>query len=195
MRRSSPGFRPVIGVGQRRMALGRTAPHRVPVMQFGKSPRKTAHDLTSRIREGDLGVTRAVRRHPNRLNPTPENVGDDCVPRFMDARCHPLVPSGRKSVGHPPALAIERGLPTVRASFSGPDSSTTIQRRFNVWLRSARLQQRLRRSVLELRGEGSNLQHPAPKADVLPIELPRTVTGAAFRLDTRQGSARAEARR
>ncbi len=24
-----------------------------------------------------------------------------------------------------------------------------------------------------LRGEGSNLQHPAPKADVLPIELPR----------------------
>ena len=25
-----------------------------------------------------------------------------------------------------------------------------------------------------LRGEGSNLQHPAPKADVLPIELPRT---------------------
>ena len=23
------------------------------------------------------------------------------------------------------------------------------------------------------RGEGSNLQHPAPKADVLPIELPR----------------------
>jgi hypothetical protein len=26
----------------------------------------------------------------------------------------------------------------------------------------------------EFRGEGSNLQHPAPKADVLPIELPRS---------------------
>ena len=30
-----------------------------------------------------------------------------------------------------------------------------------------------------LRGEGSNLQHPAPKADVLPIELPRTEAVAA----------------
>ncbi len=29
------------------------------------------------------------------------------------------------------------------------------------------------RRPLTLRGEGSNLQHPAPKADVLPIELPR----------------------
>ena len=29
-------------------------------------------------------------------------------------------------------------------------------------------------AVVTLRGEGSNLQHPAPKADVLPIELPRT---------------------
>ena len=29
-----------------------------------------------------------------------------------------------------------------------------------------------------LRGEGSNLQHPAPKADVLPIELPRIAAGS-----------------
>ncbi len=33
-----------------------------------------------------------------------------------------------------------------------------------------------------LRGEGSNLQHPAPKADVLPIELPRTEASARARL-------------
>ena len=31
-----------------------------------------------------------------------------------------------------------------------------------------------------LRGEGSNLQHPAPKADVLPIELPRKETSACI---------------
>ncbi len=29
---------------------------------------------------------------------------------------------------------------------------------------------------IQFRGEGSNLQHPAPKADVLPIELPRSGT-------------------
>jgi hypothetical protein len=29
------------------------------------------------------------------------------------------------------------------------------------------------RSIIRLRGEGSNLQHLAPKASVLPIELPR----------------------
>ena len=28
--------------------------------------------------------------------------------------------------------------------------------------------------LCELAGEGSNLQHPAPKAGVLPIELPAT---------------------
>ena len=33
----------------------------------------------------------------------------------------------------------------------------------------------------ELRGEGSNLQHPAPKADVLPIELPRIVAAVPCR--------------
>ena len=35
-----------------------------------------------------------------------------------------------------------------------------------------------RRRGWPFRGEGSNLQHPAPKADVLPIELPRTAAGA-----------------
>ena len=46
-----------------------------------------------------------------------------------------------------------------------------------------------------LRGEGSNLQHPAPKADVLPIELPRTEARAAQRLDTPRAVPGPEARR
>ena len=40
---------------------------------------------------------------------------------------------------------------------------------------------RVRSGAYELRGEGSNLQHPAPKADVLPIELPRTAAGPPLR--------------
>ena len=36
----------------------------------------------------------------------------------------------------------------------------------------SRLLQKVRWRKNTLAGEGSNLQHPAPKADVLPIELP-----------------------
>ena len=38
--------------------------------------------------------------------------------------------------------------------------------------RGLRPERHLRTSRNWLAGEGSNLQHPAPKADVLPIELP-----------------------
>ena len=40
---------------------------------------------------------------------------------------------------------------------------------------------RVRVGERELRGEGSNLQHPAPKADVLPIELPRIAARSPVR--------------
>ncbi len=48
---------------------------------------------------------------------------------------------------------------------------------------------------MELAGEGSNLQHSAPKADVLPIELPakggvsRVVRGGALNRDALATSA------
>ena len=66
----------------------------------------------------------------------------------------------------PHALHTSAMLP---ASATAPTVLLRIARRYQPGMGAAERRALARR----FRGEGSNLQHPAPKADVLPIELPR----------------------